>query len=76
MEDMATFTPYYEAVSDSDNGWTHWGLTEWTIVTWYLTCRAATFIGHTTYTADITFAVSLVVICVSGVPSPLCNGVP
>lgn len=49
---------------------------EWTIITWYLTRRAATFVWHATYTADITFTVSLVVIRVSGVPSPLRNGVP
>jgi len=76
MEDMATFTPYCEVVSGNDNGWMRWEFTEWTIITWYLTRRAATFVWHATYTADITFAVSLVVIRVSGVPSPLRNGVP
>jgi hypothetical protein len=76
MKDMTAFSPYCAVVSDEDNERTRWTLTEWTIITWYLTCRAATFVRDATYTANVAFTISFVVIRVSGVPPPLSNSVP
>lgn len=76
MKDMTAFTPDCAAVSDEDNERTRWALTEWTIITWYLTRRAAAFVRDATYTANVTFAISFVVIRISGVPPPLSNSVP
>jgi hypothetical protein len=76
MEDVAAFAPYCAAVSEGDTKWTDWRFTEWTVITWDLAGRAATFEGYATYATNITFAISLVMIRVPCVPSPLSNGVP
>ena len=76
MKDMTTFTPYCAAVSDGYNAWVYSVLTERTIIAWYLTCGAAAFVWYATYATNITFAISLIMIRVSGIPLPLSNSVP
>ena len=76
MKNMTAFAPYCVAVSDEGIGRTRCVLTKRTIIAWYLTCRAATFVGHATYATNVSLAVSLIVIRVSGVPSPLRNSMP
>jgi hypothetical protein len=76
MEDMAAFTPYYTVVSDRYIRCMHWKLTEWTVIAWDLARRTTTFVGYATYATNVTFAISLVVIRVPCVPSPLGNSMP
>jgi len=49
---------------------------KWAIIARHLARGATTLVGNATYATDISLAVSLIVIHVAGVPSPVSNGVP
>ena len=76
MKNMTAFAPYCAAVSDEGIGRTLCVLTEWTVIARYLACRTATFVGYATYATNVSLAISLIVIHISGVPSPLSNSMP